>query len=866
MNTSPTPHSTLPEESAEDLYENAPCGYLSALPDGRIVRVNQTFLMLTGHTRATLLASRVQELLTRTVRVFYETHIATLLRLHGSVKEIACDLVRVDSSPLPVLMNAVQVCDEAGQPVLLRFTFFDATERRRYETDLLRASQRAERFAVIVEGSADAILSLGAHGTVETWNAAAEQLFGYTAGEAVGFAAQDLIRLDHGVELHSLLTELRAGRAVRRELGCTGRDGRRVEVAATLTPHLEPPGELTGVSVVLRDITERKRVEETVGRLAAIVASSYDAIIGKDLQGTITSWNRGAEVVFGYTAEEMIGQSILRLIPLERRAEEAEILASVARGESKRHFETVRVRKDGSFVEISVTVSPIRDASGTIVGASKVVRDITEQKQAERVLHATEKRFRGTFENAAVGIAHVSPTGQWLRVNERICQITQYEREELLTKTFQDITYPEDLDADVAHVKRLLVGKADSYTMEKRYLRKDGSLVWVNLTVSGVRTAEGAIEFFIAVVEDISERKRAEEELQASQERTHLATMATGVGIWEWDVVTNQIRWDAEMFRIYGVAPTTDGIVSYSTWSDAVVPEDLLQQELALRDTVSRLARGTREFRIRHRDSGELRDIESVEVVRTDAQGGANWVVGTNLDVTERKRAQREIQDLNTRLQRGVAESHHRIKNNLQVLSAMIELQSHHGEEPVSQENRNRLLTHIRTLASLHDLLTMETKIGENLATFSPRTALEKLLPMLSAAMGGRQVLCDAESEIRLPLKLATSFVLLVNELVSNAHKHGAGDIEVRLKWEEGVSTQPRVRLEVRDDGPGFPPDFDPLVSANTGLELIESLGNWDLGGEVHYGNHEGGGAVVTVLFIGETNHYEARSGSRFQE
>ncbi len=174
------------EENAEELYENAPCGYLSAMPDGRIMRVNQTFLNLTGHTREELLACRrLQELMTVPGRVFYDTHFALLLRMQGFVKEIACDLLRPGSTPLPVLLNAVQVLNASGQPAMLRITVFDATERRRYEGDLLRARQKAERYAAIVHASADAILSVGADGTVHTWNSGAEQLLGYSAAEAV---------------------------------------------------------------------------------------------------------------------------------------------------------------------------------------------------------------------------------------------------------------------------------------------------------------------------------------------------------------------------------------------------------------------------------------------------------------------------------------------------------------------------------------------------------------------------------------------------------------------------------------------------------------------------------------------------------
>ena len=247
---------------------------------------------------------------------------------------------------------------------------------------------------------------------------------------------------------------------------------------------------------------------------AAIVESSDDAIIAKTLDGTVTSWNVGAERIFGYSADEMIGKSILAITPRERHAEEMHLIAAVTRGEPVKHFETQRIRKDGRPIDVSVTVSPIRDKNGRIIGASKIARDITDIKESEQALAASEERFRATFEQAAVGIAHVAPDGRWLRVNRKLCDIVGYTREELLGLGFQDITHPDDLDADLAQVRQVLAGEIDAYSMEKRYLRKDGGQVWINLTVALVRDAHGAPDYFISVVEEIEARKQAEEEIR----------------------------------------------------------------------------------------------------------------------------------------------------------------------------------------------------------------------------------------------------------------------------------------------------------------------------------------------------------------
>jgi len=162
------------------------------------------------------------------------------------------------------------------------------------------------------------------------------------------------------------------------------------------------------------------RTSEVDARLAAIVENSDDAILSEDLDGIITSWNGGAERIFGYSASEAVGRSISILMPPDSLDDMPGILDVVERGSTLDRIETMRVRKDGVRIIVSVTISPIRDRSGKVIGASKIARDITAQKKAQQDLRDSEERFRSTFEQAAVGIAHVGVDGRWLRVNERL--------------------------------------------------------------------------------------------------------------------------------------------------------------------------------------------------------------------------------------------------------------------------------------------------------------------------------------------------------------------------------------------------------------------------------------------------------------
>jgi PAS domain S-box-containing protein len=255
-------------------------------------------------------------------------------------------------------------------------------------------------------------------------------------------------------------------------------------------------------------------------RLAAIVESSDDAIIGKDLQGIVNSWNRGARRIFGFTAAEMEGQSILRLIPANRHAEEIHILELIARGESVRSFETLRKTKDGRTIEVSVTASPIRNAAGAIVGASKVARDVTEQKR-------TERRIRRLVDSNAQGVMFWNRQGEITSANDAFLRMVGYDRAELEAGSLNwaAMTPPEYLAAD-ERARRELTARGACTAYEKEYLRKDGSRVPILLGAAGF---EDAHEEGVCFVVDLTDRKKLEQQFLRAQRMESIGTLAGGI-------------------------------------------------------------------------------------------------------------------------------------------------------------------------------------------------------------------------------------------------------------------------------------------------------------------------------------------------
>jgi PAS domain S-box-containing protein len=246
--------------------------------------------------------------------------------------------------------------------------------------------------AAIVASSDDPIISKDLNGIITSWNGAAERTFGYQMDEILGEPILRLIPPELHQEEARILAKLRAGERIDHyETIRMKKNGQRFPVSVTISPVRDDTGRVIGASKIVRDISDRTKTDESRFRLAAVVDFADDAIISKDLNGIINSWNDGARRMFGYTADEMIGQSILRLIPVELHYEEVAILSRLRAGERVDHFETRRMRKDGSTIELSVTISPIMDGAGRVIGASKIARDISDRRRIERLLLQSEK-------------------------------------------------------------------------------------------------------------------------------------------------------------------------------------------------------------------------------------------------------------------------------------------------------------------------------------------------------------------------------------------------------------------------------------------------------------------------------------------
>jgi PAS domain S-box-containing protein len=429
-----------------------------------------------------------------------------------------------DGSVHWLLGRALVFRDEAGQPERLVGVNIDVTERKKAQS-VLEQSER--RLREIIDLLPAAIYTTDAEGRLTHFNRAAVELSGRIPqlGTDRWCVTWKLFRADGTTLPHDecpMAIALKQGRIMDGVEAIAERpDGSRVWFTPYPRPLRNAEGAIIGGINMLVDITDRKKSEQATGLLAAIVDSSDDAIVSKGLDGFITSWNRGAERLFGYTAEEAVGQHITLILPPDRRHEEATILDRLKRAERVDHFETVRIRKDGKKLDISLTISPVKDGSGRVVGASKVARDITERKQSEQAL--AERALLLDLSNDAILVR--DRADRIMYWNKSASELYGYSREEALGRVTHELLqteFPEPLERIFEQLHR-----DGRWTGELIHRHKHGNPIVVVSRWALDRDDQGNRKHVLETNNDITQQKQREQALRESQEQ--LRALADGL-------------------------------------------------------------------------------------------------------------------------------------------------------------------------------------------------------------------------------------------------------------------------------------------------------------------------------------------------
>lgn len=512
----------------------------------------------------------------------------------------------------------------------------DELQRKIEETDhanleLQKAHQERALYAAIVENSDDAIIGKSLDGIVTSWNRAAERIFGYRPDEMIGQSILRIIPPERHEEEGRILQKLRRGERVEHyETERVTKGGRIIQISLTSSPIRDQQGFIVGASKIARDITAQTAATRSSMLLAAVVDSSEDAIISKALDGTVTSWNRAAERIFGYSSQEMIGQPITILFPEDRLQEEQNVIARITNGERIEHFETIRKRKDGVLLEVSLTISPVRDATGRIVGASKIARDITGQKTIIRssLLLAS---IVDSSDDAIVSKTLEGVVTSWNKGAERIFG---YSAAEMVGQHITKIFPSERLHEEDYVLSRIRSGQRIEH-FETVRKAKDGTLLDVSVTISPIRDGKGTIIGASKIARDVTVQKAA---ARAAQ---HLAAIVDSS---DDAIISKRLdgtitSWNRAAERIFGY--TADEMIGQPV--TRLFPDDRLQEEPRIIGRISQGLRVDHFDTVRKTKDGRLIDVSLTISPIKDLQG---CVVGASKiarDISDRKKTEEKL-------------------------------------------------------------------------------------------------------------------------------------------------------------------------------------------------------------------------------
>jgi PAS domain S-box-containing protein len=384
-----------------------------------------------------------------------------------------------------------------------------------------RLKAQSERDAValrslagIVAGARDAIYSTNRAHVVTSWNAAAAELYGYTAAERLGTPLSSGVPADRVAELHEWLARIEAGgRVDQAETVRRRKDGSLIEVSLTLSPVLDADNGVTGASITSRDITERRQAETDLRRQAIVFDRMNDMVVITDANRTIVDCNPAAERIMECTREELLE----RLPDAGTAAAQDRFGAVLRENDDAWNGDVEFTRVDGSAAVAELVTVPLHASDGSFTGMIMVGRDVTGARAASAALRQSEQRFTLAFTQAPIGVIltgmQAHNRGRILSANPAVCAMLDYPRDQLLRLTFVDITHPDDAASSREQVQRMLTSEKASVHFEKRYLRSDGSTIWVALSASVVRDDDGAPSYSVTHLQDITQRRADHERL-----------------------------------------------------------------------------------------------------------------------------------------------------------------------------------------------------------------------------------------------------------------------------------------------------------------------------------------------------------------
>lgn len=893
------------EEEFKILFEGSPDAIFLADPE--------TGLIIDANSRASELLKRSKEEIKgmhqsqlhppgheEYSRETFREH-AQKTKLKEDIRPFENTVLRSDGTEVPVEVLG-RIVTIKGKPVL-QGVFRDITERKHAEEALRESKEFSER---LIDSMADGLSVLNKDGVRVMVNKALCDMTGFSENELINSKPPFAIwPPEHMKEIGKTFKNMMEGTMGEKELVFIRKTGERFPVLVSPAYMRDKQGRITNFISSIKDITERRKEEEELLKFKLGIERSDEVIFITNIDGYIIYVNPAFEKIYGYSMEEALGKTprILKsgLLPSEAYKQFWDTLLSkkVVNGE------LINKTKDGRLLNIGGSANPILDDKGNIIGFLAIQRDISHRKRSEEALSESEERFRKVFEEGPFGMVLTSRDLKFFRVNPAFRQMLGYTEEEMSSKTFLEVTHPEHRPIDRENTEKIWQQKIPYYRTEKRYIKKNGEICWGNLSTTLILGHDGKPLYALAMVEDITMRKLAEEELNKSHKLLSAINRAQSQFITDSDSriifedllnnlltltsseygligevlhntkhepylkmhsITN-IAWNKDMEEFYEKnAPKGMEFHNLKTLFNAVITtgKPVISNNPSLDPRRGGLPEGhplINSFMglpfyrgekliglvgIANRPGGY--DEELVEYLKPILNTCANIIEAYRTD-QERKRSEEQIKDSLKEKEILLREIHHRVKNNMQIISSLLGLQAESIKEKkyldMINDSRNRIIS----MYMIHEKLYRSTDLEKIEITKYIRDLANGLLQSYGVNPSTIELNVNV-NDTSLGIDFAIPCGLIINELITNSLKYA---FPGSRKGKINVSLHPldenMFELIVSDNGAGIPHDVDFRKTESLGLRLVTILAENQLQGHVDLNRN--GGTEFRIRFKG---------------
>ena len=625
------------QESEADfrlLYQNAPLAYQSLDENGNLIEVNQAWLDSLGYKREEVLGRSFGDFIHPEEIERFGINFPRFKAI-GEISGVEYRMSRKDGSSILVSIHGKIGHDDQGRFKQTHCIIHDITQARQAEAAL---KESENQYRLLADNAQDVIFTLDMELNYTYVSPSVQRIRGYKPEEVLKQKLSDVLApssLDLALQTVAEEMELEKGKQVDRhrtrtldlELKC--KNGSTVWCEVKFSVIRDQNGRPAGILGVSRDITERRQASERMNLLAQMVDAAPSAITVHDFEGNFLYANQRTFDLHGYSREEFMALNLKEIDMPESAALIAPRMQQLQEtGEAE--FEVTHRRKDGRELPLRVHGKVIDWGSEPAI--LSVAEDLSGRKLAEQALRESEERFRKVFEAGPLGMALASPDFRFIKVNDELCKMTGYTEEELISLTFADITHPDHIEKDRDAVARLFKGEIPVYRTEKRYIKKGKKEIWGNLTCTIVRDVEGKPLYSLATIEDITERKRAEQALRESEERFRRFSDSAfeGIAIHNGDKIIDA---NQALAKMYGYEQ--DELIGMDA-SKLIAPKSLEQVRINI---VNEYERPYEAVGIRKDGSTFIMEINA----RTFHDRGRRLRVVACRDITERKRAEEAL-------------------------------------------------------------------------------------------------------------------------------------------------------------------------------------------------------------------------------